>query len=62
MKTYRHLYPRICAFDNLRGAPGDYDYFRVTAGPLTLARRFAARPPSPSRIERAESPYRDFGA
>ncbi len=61
-RFFRLHFQYLCAFDNLRGAPGDYDYFRVTAGPLTLARRFAARPPSPSRIERAESPYRDFGA
>ncbi|NKX46117.1 hypothetical protein [Roseicyclus persicicus] len=40
------------AFDNLPGTPGDYDYFRITAGPLTLASRFATRKPSASRIER----------
>lgn len=41
------------AFDQ----PGDYDYFRITAGPLTLATRFAGRAPSQSRIERAVSPH-----
>lgn len=28
--------------------PEDYDYFRVTAGPMTLAERYKDRPPSPS--------------
>ncbi|AHM05046.1 putative integral membrane proteinc [Roseibacterium elongatum DSM 19469] len=41
------------AFDNLSGAVGEYDYFRVTAGPLTLWQRFGRRAPSASRIERA---------
>lgn len=40
------------AFDNLSGRSDDYDYFRITAGPLTLATRLARRPPSKSRIER----------
>lgn len=39
------------AFDNLPGNPDDYDYFRITAGPLTLGARFADRAPSASRIE-----------
>lgn len=33
----------LCAFDR----PGDFDYFRVTAGPELLADRFAARNESP---------------
>jgi hypothetical protein len=37
----------LCAFDR----PGDYDYFRITAGPLTLRDRFRARAPSRSRID-----------
>ncbi|MBA4489553.1 hypothetical protein [Paracoccus sp. S1E-3] len=36
----------LCAFDR----PGDYDYFQITAGPLTLAERFAGRRHSPGRI------------
>lgn len=47
------------AFDNLSGSPGDYDYFRITAGPMTLADRFRGRMPSASRITRALGPYRD---
>lgn len=46
------------AFDNLPGDPGAYDYFAVTAGPRTLAARFAARAPSASRIETPLSGYR----
>lgn len=44
------------AFDR----PGDYDYFRITAGPLTLATRFRDRPPSPSRIEMPFSRHRSM--
>ncbi|NKB27404.1 MAG: hypothetical protein GKR99_07550 [Rhodobacteraceae bacterium] len=43
----------LCAFDN----PGEYDYFRVTAGPKTLAARFGHRAPSASRIEVPTSPH-----
>ncbi|MBL9054062.1 MAG: hypothetical protein JNN02_10070, partial [Tabrizicola sp.] len=46
----------LFAFDR----PGEYDYFRITAGPLTLAERFRGRAPSASRITRACSPYRDI--
>lgn len=50
---FRLHFQYMCAFDNLPGEPWDYDYFRVTAGPLTLAERFAGRPQSKSRIDRA---------
>lgn len=48
----RHRYFRLhfqylCAFDR----PGDYDYFRITAGPLTLGDRFQGRKSSQSRID-----------
>jgi hypothetical protein len=43
----------LLAFDR----PGDYDYFLITAGPRTLAARFAGRQPSKSRIERAASGF-----
>jgi hypothetical protein len=48
-RFFRLHFQYMCAFDH----PEDYDYFRITAGPLTLARRFLGRPPSKSRIERA---------
>lgn len=52
MKALKHRYFRLhfqylCAFDR----PGDYDYFRITAGPKTLAARFRGRRTSPSRID-----------
>lgn len=46
----------LCAFDR----PGDYDYFRLTAGPLTLADRYRDRAPSKSRIEHPMSGYRSL--
>lgn len=48
------------AFDNLPGRCDDYDYFRITAGPLSLGARFAARPPSPGRIERPVNRHRSM--
>lgn len=46
-RFFRLHFQYLCAFDR----PGDYDYFRITAGPLTLAARYAGRAPSKSRIE-----------
>ena len=53
-RWFRLHFQYMCAFDR----PGDYDYFRVTAGPLTLGARYAGRLPSKSRIERALAGYR----
>jgi hypothetical protein len=50
---FRLHFQYMCAFDY----PGDYDYFRITAGPQTLAARYRGRAPSPSRIERPVSRY-----
>ncbi len=50
-KLFELHFQYLNAFDNLPGRPDDYDYFRITAGPLTLGARFAARAPSKSRIE-----------
>jgi len=44
---FRLHFQYLCAFDN----PGDYDYFKITAGPVTLGARFEGRQPSASRIE-----------
>ena len=58
-RRYFHLhFQYLCAFDR----PADYDYFRITAGPLTLAERFRGRAPSKSRIDVAVSPYRSVAA
>jgi hypothetical protein len=48
------------AFDNLPDRFDAYDYFRITAGPMTLGARFAARAPSQSRIERAVNRFTDL--
>lgn len=53
-RFFRLHFQYLCAFDR----PGDYDYFRITAGPLTLAARYAGRAPSKSRIE---TPLNRFG-
>jgi len=58
LKSLRHRYFRLhfqylCAFDQ----PLDYDYFQITAGPLTLADRYRKRAPSKSRIDVSVSGY-----
>lgn len=52
-RFFRLHFQYLCAFDR----PKDYDYFQITAGPLTLAQRYANRPPSKSRIETPSSKY-----
>lgn len=57
-RFFRLHFQYLCAFDN----PGDYDYFRITAGSQTLAERFAHRAPSKQRIDVAASKYTDLAA
>jgi hypothetical protein len=57
-RYFRLHFQYLCAFDR----PADYDYFRITAGPLTLGERFRGRAPSKSRIDVAVSPYRSVAA
>lgn len=52
---YRLHFQYLHAFDN--AAETDFDYFRITAGPLSLAARYAGRAPSKSRIIRITSPF-----
>jgi len=52
-RFFRLHFQYLCAFDQV----GDYDYFRVTAGPLTLAGRYADRAPSKSVISRPVNRY-----
>ncbi|MFT7595905.1 MAG: hypothetical protein ACI8R4_003237, partial [Paracoccaceae bacterium] len=52
-RFFRLHFQYLCAFDR----PRDYDYFRITAGPQTLAARYTGRPPSQSRIDVAVSKY-----
>lgn len=53
-RFFRLHFQYLCAFDQ----PGIYDYFRITAGPQTLAARFAGCNASKSRIEVPTSAYR----
>lgn len=55
-RFFRLHFQYLCAFDN----PGDYDYFKITAGAQTLKDRFAARAPSQSRIDHAVSRHRSL--
>ncbi|MCA1334488.1 hypothetical protein [Pseudooceanicola marinus] len=55
-RFFRLHFQYLCAFDR----PGDYDYFRITAGPRTLAGRFAGRAPSKSRITRPVNRFRSL--
>ena len=57
-RFFRLHFQYLCAFDR----PLDYDYFRITAGPLTLAARYAGRPASASRIERPVSKFTSVAA
>jgi len=50
-RFFRLHFQYLCAFDR----PGDYDYFAITAGPMTLDARFRGRQPSKSRIDVAAS-------
>jgi hypothetical protein len=53
---FRLHFQYMCAFDR----PRSYDYFKITAGPQTLADRFRDRPHSTGRVTRVMSPYRDM--
>ncbi|MGC1502835.1 MAG: hypothetical protein WA782_01710 [Sulfitobacter sp.] len=57
-RFFRLHFQYLCAFDR----PNDYDYFQITAGPMTLAARYAGRAPSKSRIDRAVSKYTSVAA
>ena len=57
-RFFRLHFQYLCAFDR----PRDYDYFQITAGPLTLAARYQGRAPSKSRIETPVNRYRTLTA
>ncbi|MCK8484902.1 hypothetical protein MUY21_12720 [Aliiroseovarius sp. S2029] len=57
-RFFRLHFQYLCAFDR----PGDYDYFQITAGPMTLADRYRNRRPSASRIENPVSKYTNMAA
>ena len=52
-RFFRLHFQYLCAFDR----PLDYDYFQITAGPVTLAARYGDRPASKSRLDHAVSKY-----
>ncbi|MBV1896265.1 MAG: hypothetical protein KUG70_07390 [Rhodobacteraceae bacterium] len=52
-RYFRLHFQYLCAFDR----PGDYDYFRITAGSKTLADRYNGRRPSKSRIDKPVSRF-----
>ncbi|HGG64102.1 MAG TPA: hypothetical protein ENK34_05950 [Rhodobacteraceae bacterium] len=52
-RYFRLHFQYLCAFDR----PGDYDYFKITAGPETLHSRYQNRQPSKSRIDVPASPF-----
>ena len=54
-RFFRLHFQYLCAFDR----PRDYDYFQITAGPQTLAIRYAHRAPSKSRILSPVNRYTD---
>lgn len=53
-RWFRRHFQYLCAFDR----PGDYDYFAITSGPVSLADRFAHRSHSPGRISKPVGPGR----
>ena len=54
-RFFRLHFQYLCEFDR----PADYDYFLITAGPMTLADRYRGRAASKSRIERPLNRFRD---
>lgn len=57
-RFFRLHFQYLCAFDQ----PKDYDYFQITAGPISLGARYKDRPQSPSRILTAHSDYQSRAA
>ena len=57
-KFFRLHFQYLCAFDR----PRDYDYFQITAGPVSLGTRYAGRRASRSRIDVPVSKYTSVAA
>jgi hypothetical protein len=55
-KFFRLHFQYLCAFDR----PLSYDYFKITAGPQTLQRRFQDHVPTPSRIDTPANKYTEM--
>lgn len=52
-KFFRRHIQYLCAFDS----PVEYDYFKITAGPVSLKARFAHRSSTASAVEKVHSPH-----
>lgn len=52
-RFFRLHFQYLCAFDR----PKDYDYFQITAGPVSLRDRYTGRPASASRIDHTVSKF-----
>ncbi|MEO9897593.1 MAG: hypothetical protein ABJD13_01625 [Paracoccaceae bacterium] len=57
-RFFRLHFQYLCAFDR----PNDYNYFQITAGPLTLGHRYKDRKPSKSRIEKPVNKHTSIAA
>jgi len=57
-RFFRLHFQYLCAFDR----PRDYDYFQITAGPLTLGDRYEDREASRARIDVPASRYTSMAA
>ncbi|SFI68276.1 hypothetical protein [Celeribacter neptunius] len=57
-RFFRLHFQYLCAFDR----PERYDYFKITAGGDTLATRFQAHIPSPSRIDTPANKFKDMAS
>lgn len=55
-RFFRLHFQYLCAFDR----PLSYDYFKITAGPQTLAERFQDHVPTPSRIDTPANTYTEM--
>lgn len=55
-RFFRLHFQYLCAFDR----PDHYDYFRITAGPLTLYDRYRDKPPSKSLIDTPVNRFRSL--
>lgn len=59
-RFFRIHFQYLCAFDRLPQSAEAYDFFRITAGPMTLRDRLGGRKPSAGRITRAASKYQSI--
>jgi hypothetical protein len=61
-RFFRLHFQYLCAFDALPGERWDYDFFRITAGPRTLAAHFGGRRASRQTITESRTPHASMAA